>query len=135
NFELNRDKAEIGNCRHETVRADVFEWLKGAVEEEFDIVVVDPPSLARRESERGAALEAYGRLIGAAARRVRAGGLLLACSCSAHVTKEEFFAAARGAVKGAGRMWEELQTTGHAADHVAAFAEGEYLKGIYFRIR
>jgi 23S rRNA (cytosine1962-C5)-methyltransferase len=84
--------------------------------------------------ERRAALAAYGRLINAAIQRLSDEGILVACSCSAHVTKEEFFGAAREAARKTGRPFGEMQTTGHAPDHQAAFAEGEYLKAIYLRI-
>ena len=134
NFALNLADANVKLCQHETVRADAFEWLQQSVDREFDIVVVDPPSLARRESERSQAFEAYGRLIAAAIRRLQPGGLLVACSCSAHVKKQEFFDLVRESARKSGRPWEELETTGHAPDHAATFAEGEYLKAIYMRL-
>jgi 23S rRNA (cytosine1962-C5)-methyltransferase len=134
NFALNLADVKIKRCQHETVRADAFEWLQQAADRKFDIVVVDPPSLARRESERSQALEAYGRLIAGAVRRLQPGGLLVACSCSAHVKKQEFFDLARESARKSGRSWAEVETTGHAPDHAATFAEGEYLKAIYMRL-
>ena len=59
--------------------------------------------------------------------------MLLACSCSAHVTAEQFFEAVRRAVSGSGRKFDELCTTGHPADHPATFKEAEYLKAIFLR--
>ena len=134
NFALNAADEKVGVCQHETIRADAFEWLQQKPERKFDIVVVDPPSLARRESERPQALEAYARLIAGAIRRLHPGGLLVACSCSAHVKKQEFFDLANETAQKSGRPHEELQTTSHAPDHAATFAEGEYLKAIYLRI-
>ncbi len=124
NFALNGDNAAVARCAHETIKADAFEWLRGTVEERFDVVVLDPPSLARRASEKGAALEAYGRLIAAGMERTRAGGMLVACSCSAHVGKEEFFAVARETGRKTGRAFAERETTGHAGDHRRRFRRG-----------
>jgi 23S rRNA (cytosine1962-C5)-methyltransferase len=54
---------------------------------------------------------------------VRPGGVLLAASCSAHVSAEEFFGAVREAARRSGRRFTELRTTGHAPDHPATFPE------------
>jgi 23S rRNA (cytosine1962-C5)-methyltransferase len=133
NFALNDSIPAVRNCRHETVRADAFVWLREKSGPRFDVIVIDPPSMARRENERDRAIEAYGRLIASAIERLNENGIVIACSCSAHVKKENFFGAAREAARKSGRGWEEWQTTGHAPDHAATFAEGEYLKAIYLR--
>lgn len=118
---------------HETVQADAFEWL-GKPDRMFDLVVLDPPSFARREAERERAIGAYRRLAGLGAARLRPGGILVACSCSAHVSAEEFFAAVREALQRAGRPFAELRTTRHPPDHSSGFREAEYLKALYVRL-
>ena len=100
----------------------------------FDLVVLDPPSLAKREIERPGAIRAYGRLASSGIEHLTSGGILVACSCSAHVTAEEFFGAVRRSAAKAGRTFEELRTTRHAPDHRATFKEAEYLKAIYLRV-
>ncbi|MBB5235212.1 23S rRNA (cytosine(2499)-C(5))-methyltransferase [Deinococcus budaensis] len=115
---------------HETVRADVFEWL-GQTRREFDLVVLDPPSLARREAEREGAVRAYGKLAADGLRRLAPGGILVSASCSAHVSAEEFWEVVRGAARRSGRRWRELRTSRHAPDHHASFPEAEYLKAIF----
>jgi len=134
NMERNRHRAEVSAVRHESVQADVFEWLTQVGGRDFDVVILDPPSLARRESERAGALAAYGRLVALGLARVRSGGWLLAASCSAHVTAEEFFGAVRDAARRSGRRFEEVETAGHPADHPATFSEAHYLKAIYLRL-
>ncbi|HEX3716902.1 MAG TPA: class I SAM-dependent methyltransferase [Verrucomicrobiae bacterium] len=131
NFALNQSHPEVSRCRHETIQADAFAWLRKEPEKSFDMIVLDPPSLARRESERAEAIGAYGRLIEAALKRLNKDGILVAASCSAHVSAAEFFGVARQFNSEA----EELRTTGHAADHPATFPEAEYLKCIYLRRR
>jgi 23S rRNA (cytosine1962-C5)-methyltransferase len=131
NFSLNRDRPAVARCRHETIHADAFDWLAEKPKARFDMIVVDPPSLAKRESERAAAIGAYGRLIEGALSCLASDGILVAASCSAHVSADEFFGLARKFGPGG----EVLKTTRHPADHPATFPEAEYLKCIYLRRR
>lgn len=135
NFSFNQNHARVAAARHEQIQADAFEWLATGPRRTFDCVICDPPSLARRESERAGAIQAYGKLAATSLARVRPGGVLLAASCSAHVSTEEFLGVVRRAVRQSGRTAEEMATTGHAPDHPATFPEAQYLKGIYFRLR
>jgi 23S rRNA (cytosine1962-C5)-methyltransferase len=133
NFALNQSLPAVARCRHETIQADAFVWLEENSSRQFDLVVLDPPSLARREVERAQAIEAYGRLAGHGIRSLRRGGVLVAASCSAHVSAAEFFEAVRQAGRRSGRRFEELETTGHPPDHPATFPEAHYLKCMYLR--
>lgn len=126
NFSLNPSLAAVE--RH-AVQADAFKWLEESAES-YDLIITDPPSLAKRESEREGAARAYARLNLAALRRLRPGGILVAASCSAHVSAEEFSHALEGALRDSGRPWRELWRARHAADHPAAFREAEYLKAV-----
>ncbi len=130
NFSLN---PELATTRHEGVKADVFGWV-GEPGERFGLVICDPPSLAKRERDREGAIGAYRRLNAAALGRVRPGGLLVAASCSAHVSADEFFSAVRAEAARSGRPFQEQWTSRHAADHPAAFAEAEYLKAICLEV-
>jgi len=133
NFQLNIADPAVAECRHECIQTDAFEWVAAKDGRQFDLIVLDPPSLAKRETERTGAINAYGKLAENGIRRLRRDGLLVACSCSAHVTADEFFNAVRRAATKSGRSWQELKTTRHAPDHRATFKEAEYLKGIYLR--
>jgi len=134
NFALNQADAGVAACRHDCVRADAFEWLKARAARKFDLIVLDPPSLAQREAERARAIGAYRQLNAAGLRWLAPGGVLVAASCSAHVSAEEFFGAVRQAARESARPFTEWQTTGHAPDHPATFPEAEYLKAIYLRL-
>jgi len=133
NFALNKHISEVAECIHETVQADTFEWLPANKGRQFGLIVLDPPSLAKREQERAGALQAYGRLATNGLARLAQGGILVASSCSAHVSAAEFYEAVRQAAKTSGRRFEEMQTSGHPSDHPATFPEGQYLKTIYLR--
>ena len=134
NFKLNQTDSTVACCRHELVQADAFAWLAGNAKRKFDLIVLDPPSLAKREAERAGAIRAYARLADHGIRHLSSGGIFVACSCSAHVAAEEFFGTARQSAAKSGRRFVELQTTRHPPDHPAAFAEADYLKAIYLRL-
>jgi 23S rRNA (cytosine1962-C5)-methyltransferase len=133
NFALNRSLAPVAACRHERIQAEAFDWLAASARRKFDLIILDPPSLAKREAERNEAIRAYGRLAAMGIGHLSPKGVLVACSCSAHVTAEEFFEAVRRAGSGSGRRFNEFWTMRHPADHPATFKEAEYLKAICLR--
>ena len=130
NFALNQNLPAVAACPRTAVQAEAFAWLGAAATPRYDLVILDPPSLAKREAERGGAVAAYERLVGLGMRRLAPGGMLVAASCSAHVNTAEFYAAVRRAVAASGRRSVERFTAAHAVDHPAGFPEAEYLKSI-----
>ncbi len=132
NFALNRNFPGVVACRHETLQADAFAWIEKATAT-FDLIVLDPPSLAKREDERATAIRAYETLNALGLARLARDGILVAGSCSAHVSADEFFNAVRRAAARSGRKFTELKTKLHPPDHPAGFKEAEYLKVIYLR--
>lgn len=133
NFDLNRNDHSIARCHHELIQANAFDWLAGNSGRKFDLIVLDPPSLAKREAERAGAIRAYESLTASALQHLRPRATLVAASCSAHVSAEEFFAAVHRAAAKSKRKSAVLKTTRHAPDHLATFPEAEYLKCIYLR--
>jgi 23S rRNA (cytosine1962-C5)-methyltransferase len=129
------ERPPVARCRHETIQADVFDWLRQPPRQRFGMVVLDPPSLAKKESERAEAVGAYARLIEGVLPRLKKDGILAAASCSAHVSADEFFNLTLEAARKSGRRFDTLRTTRHPADHPAAFAEAEYLKCLYLRFQ
>ena len=122
--------------RHETLAADAFAGLAALGEEgrSFGLVIVDPPSFAKREREVPGALDAYRRINRLAIPLVAPGGILLAASCSARVPAEDFFAVVEGVLTASGRSWKLLERTYHDEDHPIGFTEGAYLKSGYYRL-
>jgi 23S rRNA (cytosine1962-C5)-methyltransferase len=132
NFALNQNFPGVANCRHEIVQAECFGWLE-KTPEKFDLIILDPPSLAKRAAEREGAIHAYERLNSLGITRLSCDGILVAASCSAHVSAAEFFDAVRRAATKSGRKFSELKALQHPPDHPAGFKEAEYLKVIYLK--
>jgi 23S rRNA (cytosine1962-C5)-methyltransferase len=134
NVALNELPAE----RHRAVRADVFAALPrwAEADERFEMVVLDPPSLARRKRRRARAEAAYRRLNAGAARLVAPGGLLASASCTAQVGPQAFEEAVRAGLAEAGRSGEVALRGGQPLDHPTrpGFPEGRYLKFLLLRL-
>jgi 23S rRNA (cytosine1962-C5)-methyltransferase len=133
NFELSREAIAAHGTSYEEIQADAIEWLGGNENRQFDIIVLDPPSFAKREAERSRAIQAYASLASSAIGHLKRNGILAACSCSAHTGADEFWKSVRGAAVNSQRGFEEVGRTRHAPDHPATFKEAEYLKAIYLR--
>ena len=132
NFALNTNFPGVAACHHEIAHGDAFDWLAASTAK-FDLVVLDPPSLAKRAVEKTGALRAYERLATLGIARLAPDGILVAGSCSAHVPAEEFFETVRRAAAKSGRTFTALKTLRHPPDHPAGFKEAEYLKVIYLK--
>jgi 23S rRNA (cytosine1962-C5)-methyltransferase len=129
NFSLNSNNSQIAKVKRHAIQADAFKWMDEA-RENYDLIITDPPTLAKRESERAGAIRAYQHLNAAAISRLRTSGILVAASCSAHVSSDDFFRTIQETAQASGRSWRELWRSGHAADHPAVFREAEYLKAV-----
>jgi len=125
--------ASAHTCR----RADVPELLEEVrrTSRQWDLVISDPPSFAPRQSSVRAALGAYERLHAACLAVLAPGGLLLAASCSSHVTRDAFEETLRRAARAQRQQLQVLSRWGAPADHprLLAFPEGDYLKVILAR--
>lgn len=133
NWRLNGNVPSIRNCRHEEVQADVFAWLPDR-KDAFELVVIDPPSLASRKSDREKALQAYQQLARGGLGITKKDGHLVCCSCSSHVSRDDFIGLTKKALAGSSRRAEVIDFTGHAPDHPRGIPELDYLKAVWIRL-
>ena len=132
NAELNN----LANIRFET--GDGFESLDRLNEqqEKFDAVILDPPKFARGKGGVSQALMAYHRLNRSAVGLLNPGGILVTCSCTGSVSREDFVLMLSGVAQKSGRDIRILEQRGAAADHPvsATCLETEYLKCVICQI-
>jgi 23S rRNA (cytosine1962-C5)-methyltransferase len=75
NFALNKSDPNVASCQHNTIQTDAFTWLEQNRAEKFDLIILDPPSLAKREAERAGAIQAYAKLAANGIRALRCDGV------------------------------------------------------------
>jgi len=126
--------ANAPDLEAEIVRGDAFRFARGAGES-FDLIILDPPPLARRRHDVGRACRAYKDLILHALRRAAPDALLLAFACSHHVGADLFRKVVFGASLDARRPVQVLRTLQAPADHPVSIyhPEGVYLNGLLLR--
>jgi 23S rRNA (cytosine1962-C5)-methyltransferase len=134
NRELNPQlKAEV-----DWIEADAFELLRAYEDSgrEYDTIVLDPPAFAKSKRAAEGALRGYKELNLRAMKMLRAGGTLVTCSCSHHVSLAEFTEVVAGAASDAGRRVQVLEVRGAAPDHPAVLTlpETSYLKCLILRV-
>ncbi len=119
---------------HEPVALDAFEFFARANDQQrrWDLVIVDPPSFAPSERAKPAALAAYRKLVAAALAVVEPTGRFALASCSSHVTEADLLELVADTAQLRLRA-----AAGAASDHpvLPAFAEGRYLKFLFFDVR
>ena len=124
---------------HPYLVADCFELLDeyAAQGRQYDLIVLDPPSLARAKKSRHAAQRAYVRLNQSALSCLPPGGLLATASCTSQVSPDLFREALGEAAARAGKRLLILHEAGHALDHPVAahFPEGRYLKFVLGQVQ
>lgn len=117
---------------------DILNTLQVAAHnnEQWGVVILDPPKLAFRSTQLQKALARYRKLNRAAMKVVKKGGLLLTCSCSGSVTLEQFRKTVVEAAENLGFELTILRVTGAAPDHVfiPSHPEGDYLKCLTVRV-
>ena len=132
---LARANADLNGATSMTVEtADAFEKLDSlrAGGERFGMVILDPPKFARNRAALDDALRAYHRINRLAVDLLEPGGMLVTCSCSGAVLRDDFLMMLSGVAQRSTRTIQILECKGAAADHPisASCLEGEYLKCI-----
>lgn len=134
NRELN---TQIG-AQVDWIEADAFELLREyeGSGRQYDTIVLDPPAFAKSKRAAEGALRGYKELNLRAMKMLRAGGTLVTCSCSHHVSAVEFTEVVTAAAVDAGRRVQVLETRGAAPDHPAVLTlpESSYLKCLILRV-
>ncbi|MFZ3230806.1 MAG: methyltransferase domain-containing protein [Pseudobdellovibrio sp.] len=113
-----------------TYKLDVLEGLGQFKENEFDIVISDPPAFVKNRKDIHQGLNAYFKLNAQAFRVSRKDGVVVSCTCSGLVTMEDFKESLKKAVLRSGKTAKCILMGGQGWDHptLMSFPEGFYLK-------
>ena len=114
------------------MEANAFDLLRDWSSEgpAYDTIVLDPPAFAKSVRAVEGALRGYKELNLRAMKLLRPGGTLITCSCSHHVSVEDFTTIVSAAAGDAGRRVRLIERRGASIDHPVQLTipETEYLK-------
>lgn len=134
---LARTNAKLNKLPIEFVQADAFAYLRDMQRNgrTFDVVILDPPKLIRSRDEFDAGRHKYYDFNRLAMELVAPGGLMMTCSCSGLLPRDEFLKIVSTAPR-LGRRVQILEQGGAAPDHPIATncPETEYLKTVLMRL-
>ena len=136
---LAEDTRQANGIENVTFReANVFDLLSGyaSAGRRFSTVVLDPPAFARSREALAAATRGYKEINYRALRLLDAGGILVTCSCSQHLSEAEFLEIVASAAVDSGRRLRVLERRTQARDHpiLLTVPETHYLKCLILEV-
>jgi 23S rRNA (cytosine1962-C5)-methyltransferase len=131
NIALNK----MQDLQHEAIVGETLPYLK-ANEDEFDIIVLDPPAFAKSMNAKHKALQGYQKINELALRKIKKNGLLFTYSCSQVITRDLFYNMLVAAGIAVGREIQVIHQMTQSPDHpINLFhPESNYLKGFVLKV-
>ena len=138
-LELARENAELngfGPDRSEFVEADARRHLEALKQGQFDLIVLDPPAFIKDRRKKAEGIRGYRTINEAAMKALPDRGMLMTCSCSAHLRAEDFRHMVSECGGAARRTLQVVESFGHGSDHpvLVPYTEGEYLKCLLINV-
>ena len=102
---------------------------------QFDVVILDPPAFIQRKKDLKKGFAAYRRINELGLHLLRPGGLLVAASCSMHLSRADLISAMQQAAVRAACQLRVVEQGAQGPDHPIhpAIPETEYLKAVFAR--
>lgn len=113
------------------VQADIFKWISSAPKQGYDLIIVDPPSMASNKSQVERALRTYHHLYASVLPMLRAEGTIVACCCTSRISRRQM----EEKISFALRPLSRQLSIAMELDHKATFPEADYLKVLVFKKR
>ncbi|MCX7023573.1 MAG: class I SAM-dependent rRNA methyltransferase [Spirochaetes bacterium] len=118
--------------RVETAAANAFDYLRelGASNERYGMIVLDPPAFAKNRAALQGARRGYKEINLRALKLLEPGGILVSCSCSYWLDRDEFRGILGEAAADARIRLHLLENRTQSRDHpiLLGYPESEYLK-------
>ena len=118
------------------VQADVFDYLENLKDNEFDIIVLDPPAFTKSRKTVNSAYYGYKNINMKAMNVLCNGGYLITCSCSRFMETKLFEQMLLESAKECGVILRQISVTQQNPDHPILWTmdETSYLKYFIFQI-
>jgi 23S rRNA (cytosine1962-C5)-methyltransferase len=118
-LEMAEKNALLNGREVEWIEANAFDLLRdyAAANRRYDTIVLDPPAFAKTRRDLDKALRGYKELNLRAMKMLRPGGILVTCSCSFHVSTQDFQKVVADAAQDAHKSLRIVENRGAAKDH------------------
>ncbi len=118
------------------VQADVFDYLDALKQNEYDLIILDPPAFTKSRRTVMKAYNGYKRINMQAMDVLRNGGYLATCSCSRYMECDLFEKMLKEAALEMGVQLKQISVTQQNADHPILWNmdESSYLKFYVFQV-
>lgn len=131
--------AEINNLDNVSgIHGKAIDVLKHLIaeNEQFDVVVLDPPAFIKRKKDQKSGEAAYRHINELAMRLLGRDGILVSASCSMHLAKDTLLEIVRASGRHLDRHVQILGQGGQGPDHPVhpAIPETDYLKAVFARV-
>jgi 23S rRNA (cytosine1962-C5)-methyltransferase len=135
-LELAKENVKLNSfdlSRCEFVTEDVKQYLRKLKRGSHDIIVLDPPAFIKDRRKKKEGMAGYRSIAEGALRALEPGSILVTCSCSAHLTMDEFRHLLSEAALRTATPVRVIESFTHGLDHpvLSGFPEGEYLKCLF----
>jgi len=138
-LEMADRNAELNGRELEWIEGNAFDLLKDydAAKRRYDTIVLDPPAFAKTRHDLEKALRGYKELNLRALKMLRPGGILVTCSCSFHLSSQDFLETVSEAARDAHRSARVLESRTQAKDHpiLVNMPETSYLKCLIISVK
>ncbi|MGB9829651.1 MAG: class I SAM-dependent rRNA methyltransferase [Thermotoga caldifontis] len=127
-----------GFTNYRIVQANAFDWLReNSRSEQFDLVVLDPPSFAKTSASKDSAIRGHKEINLRAMKILRKPGVLATASCTQVLSEMEFESLLSDAAKDTKVLLNVLYRGGQGFDHpfLLEVPETRYLKFIITEVR
>lgn len=121
--------------RVELVKHDCIDFLKKS-EGFWDVVIADPPAFVKSKAKLAEGKRGYFDLNKRSLMKLRPGGLFVTCSCSHHLSLDDFLDLVLTASIQSSRRLRVLEVLGQGPDHpsLLAMPETAYLKALICQV-
>lgn len=132
--EINASLNNVESC-FTAIRDQVVDYLK-KTKESWDVIIADPPSYIKSRAKIKEGRRGYIDLNRRALGKLSAGGILVTCSCSHHLSREDFEDVLLIASQQSGRRTRILEVRGQGPDHpvLLSMPETRYLKVMVLQV-
>jgi len=138
-IKMAQENAKLNNFNNPTFqKQEVFNFLRklNSTHEKFDMIILDPPSFVKSKEKIKEGIKGYKEINLQAMKLLNSGGILISCSCSYQLSKEEFLNMIKSAAADSGKICRLVKELTQAADHpiLLSMPETKYLKGVILEV-